>query len=97
MITLTELQMKEVVLIKNGKRLGFIQDLEIDETTGYITALILIEKQIKGGFFQRPTEKWIHWDQIVIIGTDLILVNEERIKMIPSPQMTKMDGKHEES
>lgn len=76
MITLSELQMKEVIMMKSGKRLGFINDLEIDENNGHITALIIVGRQMKGSFFQKPEEKFIYWDQIVTIGADIILVHD---------------------
>lgn len=77
LVTLSELQMKEVVMIHNGKRLGFIDDLEIEEESGHITAIIIVERQIKGGaFFNKPTERIINWEQIVTIGADIILVKE---------------------
>ncbi|HLR70317.1 MAG TPA: YlmC/YmxH family sporulation protein [Pseudogracilibacillus sp.] len=75
MITLSELQAKEVIMMDSGERLGFIDDLEIDEQTGYITALIIIERQLKGSFFNKPDERVVSWNQIVTIGTDIILVN----------------------
>ncbi|MEI3606714.1 YlmC/YmxH family sporulation protein [Pseudogracilibacillus sp. SE30717A] len=78
MVTLSELQEKEVVLMQTGKRLGFIDDLEIDEQNGLITALVIIERQMKGSFFNKPEEKVIAWNQIVTIGTDIILITEEK-------------------
>lgn len=77
LITLSELQRKEVVMVHNGKRLGHIVDLDIDEKTGYITAVIIIDRQGKGAIFQKPMEIAIAWQQIVTIGTDIILVQEE--------------------
>lgn len=76
MITLSELQTKEVVMMSNGKRLGFIEDLEIDERLGTITALILIERAQGLSLFQKPTEKVVRWEQIITIGDDIILINE---------------------
>lgn len=78
LVTLSELQEKEVVLMQTGKRLGFIDDLEIDEQNGLITALVIIERQMKGSFFNKPEEKVIAWNQIVTIGTDIILITEEK-------------------
>ena len=76
MITLSELQMKEIVLMQSGRRLGFIDDLEINEQTGLITKLIIVNRPLKGAFFSRPEERTISWDQIVTIGADIILVND---------------------
>lgn len=77
MVTLSELQTKEVVVMQNGKRLGFIEDLEIDEQEGLITAIIIADRQAKGAFFNKPEETMILWKQIVTIGEDIILVTEE--------------------
>ncbi len=41
MITLSELQLKEVITINNGKRLGHLSDLEIDPHYGNILAIII--------------------------------------------------------
>jgi len=76
MITLSELQSKEVIMISSGKRLGFIDDLEIDEEKGKITALILIERQQNVSIFNKSKQKMIQWQQIIIIGEDVILINE---------------------
>ena len=76
MITLSELQSKEVIMISSGKRLGFIDDLEIDEEKGRITALILIERQQNVSIFNKSKQKMIQWQQIIIIGEDVILINE---------------------
>lgn len=77
MINLSELQKKEVVLLSTGRRLGFIDDLEIDSTTGKISAIIVIERNVKGGFFAKPHEITILWEQITTIGTDIILIKDE--------------------
>ncbi len=84
MITLSELQTKEVVMMHDGKRLGHITDLEIDVDSGFITGIILLEKQEKGSFFQKPVERHIAWEQIMTIGADIILIQEE----IPQQNIT---------
>lgn len=76
MIKLSELQIKEVIVIDNGKRLGHIYDLEIDPNLGKITAIVLILRDKKNGMFGKPDELIIYWEQIVTIGADVILVKE---------------------
>lgn len=76
MIRLSELQMKEVISVVDGRRLGFIIDLEIDVRTGRIIALILADRDTKGGFFGKAEEIQVLWKQILRIGTDVILVKE---------------------
>mgnify|MGYP001287870052 CR=1 FL=1 len=76
MVRLSELQVKEVISIVDGRRLGYIVDLEIDVKTGKIIALILADRESKGGFFGKAEEIRVLWNQILRIGTDVILVRE---------------------
>ena len=68
---LSELQLKEIVNISNGKRIGTIIDVIVDEN-GYIKSLILQEK--RGRKFSRE-EYDISWNQIIKIGDDIILID----------------------
>ncbi len=68
---LSELQLKEIVNIVNGKRVGMIVDVIIDEK-GNINSLVLEEK--RGHKFSRE-EYNVSWNQIVKIGDDIILVD----------------------
>ena len=68
---LSELQLKEIVNISNGKRVGTIVDVIVDEK-GYIKSLVLQEK--RGRKFSRE-EYDISWSQIIKIGDDIILVD----------------------
>lgn len=74
MIKLSELQIKEVIDIKNGRRLGHINDLDINPTSGLIRAIIVISRE-RGGLFGKIEEVEISWRHIVTIGEDVILVN----------------------
>ncbi|HLS22866.1 MAG TPA: YlmC/YmxH family sporulation protein [Pseudogracilibacillus sp.] len=77
MITLSELQIKEVVILETGRRVGFIQDFEIDEKSGRITAFVVATRQIRGNLFNRISETIVPWEQIVTIGDDFILIHDE--------------------
>lgn len=68
---LSDLQMKEIVNIVDGKRIGVIIDAVVDDKGG-ITNLVLEEK--RGRKFSRE-EYNILWKQIVKIGDDIILVD----------------------
>jgi len=86
MITLSELQMKEVVLLETGERLGFIEDLEIEQENGYVTEIIVTTRTPGSALlFQKPEEIRISWEQITTIGADIILVSNVK----QSEQMTK--------
>jgi len=83
LITLSELQLKEVVILQTGRRLGFIADFEIEEATGSITAFIVSAKQVRGNLFNRTSEILVYWEHIVTIGDDIILINDENKQEIP--------------
>lgn len=69
-------------MIDNGERLGHISDLEIDPDQGRILAIIIYSREKKGGFFGKSEEILVYWEQIVTIGTDVILVkNMEEPKL----------------
>ena len=68
---LSELQTKEIVNIKDGKRIGTIIDV-IVEANGSINKLVLEEK--RGRKFQRE-ESEIKWSSIIKIGDDIILID----------------------
>ncbi|WP_042144984.1 YlmC/YmxH family sporulation protein [Paucisalibacillus sp. EB02] len=76
MIKLSDLQVKEVIVINDGRRLGHISDLEIDPDRGRIIALVIYTREKKGGFFGKSDELMIYWEQIVTIGSDVILVKD---------------------
>lgn len=76
MVKLSELQMKEVIIVDDGSRIGHISDLEIDADRGKILAIVIMLKEKKGGLFGKPDELLIHWEQIVRIGSDVILVKD---------------------
>jgi len=81
-VRLSELQMKEIIVIKDGSRLGHIHDLEIDVDSGYITSLIIMEQHKKGGFFGKNAEVMVQWSQITTIGADVILVRGTEQKLL---------------
>ena len=71
MMRLSELQLKEIVNVVNGKRVGMIIDVIIDDK-GNINTLVLEEK--RGRKFSRE-EYNVSWNQIIKIGDDIILVD----------------------
>ncbi|WP_284140892.1 MULTISPECIES: YlmC/YmxH family sporulation protein [unclassified Virgibacillus] len=75
MIKLSELQVKEVIAINSGERIGHISDLDIDPSRGKITAIIIYLRE-KKGLFGKAEEMIIYWEQIVTIGSDVILVKQ---------------------
>ncbi|MBM7571745.1 YlmC/YmxH family sporulation protein [Aquibacillus albus] len=77
MITLTDLQIKDIIMVDDGKKLGNITDLEIDVDKGKILYLIIGTKGKVMGMFGKQDEMIIPWENIVTIGSDVILVKKQ--------------------
>jgi YlmC/YmxH family sporulation protein len=71
---ISDFQVKDVVNVANGKKLGHIADLEINLNTGKIDAIIIPGAGKMLGFFARENDIVIPWRNIVKIGADVILV-----------------------
>ncbi len=74
MIKISDLRQKEVINIIDGKRLGFISDLDIDLENGIVKALIIPGQSRILSLFTRSGEHVIPWEKVNKIGTDVILV-----------------------
>lgn len=70
--SLNAMRNMEVIDILTGAKVGFIKDFKIDCNENKIIALIL-PGEIKS-WFAKEDEKEIPWNEIVKIGTDVILV-----------------------
>lgn len=64
---------KEVINLNDGRRLGYVQDVEADFTSGKITAIIVPENN-KLFSINGKNDLVIPWDKIERIGDDIILV-----------------------
>lgn len=73
---LSDLEAKDVVDVRSGKKLGFVSDLELDDKDLCILCLLVCEVSWKDFIliFSKPKLKKIKLDQIVCIGKDVILV-----------------------
>lgn len=65
---------KEVINITDGKRLGYVQDVCADLSTGKITSIIVPGGVKIKNMFRGFDEINISWDKIKCIGEDVILV-----------------------
>jgi len=71
----SDFRQKEVINISDGRRLGFVSDVEIDLETGKIDAIILAGVGRLFGILGKESEFVIPWEKIVRIGEDIILVD----------------------
>lgn len=70
---LSDLQNKTVVNLIDGKNIGNIIDLSIDES-GKAIGLIVEKHKFLISYFSNKQEVTIKWEQIEKIGEDVILV-----------------------
>ncbi|WMT27889.1 YlmC/YmxH family sporulation protein [Bacillus aerius] len=74
MISISEFQIKDVVDVSSGKKLGTARDIDINVTSGKIQAIIIGGTGKMMGFFGKEEEMIVPWRNIVKIGEDVILV-----------------------
>lgn len=82
MVRISEFQIKDVVNISDGRKLGNIGDIEINLETGRIETIIIGNGGKLLGFFGKEEEIIIPWNQIVKIGADVILVRHQASQFV---------------
>ena len=74
-MNLSDLQLKEIIDVSSGKRLGAIIDVVVD-SKGFITRMILDNRKNRSKLFNNNKEDvYIEWKNIVKLGDDIILVD----------------------
>lgn len=74
MVRISDFQIKDVVNVSDGKKLGNIGDIEINIQTGKIEAIVITGAGKILGFFGKDEDVVIPWNHILKIGEDVILV-----------------------
>lgn len=77
-----ELREKEVINICDGEKLGNVCDIEFEEKTGKIIALIIPGPCKILGIIGRDQEYIIPYECVQRIGADVVLVEIEREKCL---------------
>ena len=80
MVKISEFQIKDVVNVSDGKKLGNIGDIEINLTTGKIEAIVISRSGRVLGFFGKDEDIVLPWRNILKIGEDVILVRYNGIE-----------------
>ena len=70
----TQLQCKEVICISDGRRLGFISDVEVEFPEGKVVAIIVPGPCRVLGLWGQKDDFCIPWSCIRKIGPDIVLV-----------------------
>ena len=76
-MTFCELREKDVINIRDCKRLGRVCNLIFDCKNGCIVALVVSNSERVWNFFGKDEECEIPWCKIKQIGPDIILVDYE--------------------
>lgn len=74
-LTTSDLRQMEVIDVKEGKRLGFISDIIFDDELNKIESIVIPPQNSFFSVFRKKDEIIIKWDQIKVIGVDVILVD----------------------
>ena len=72
---ISELKQKEVINVKDCKRLGFVGDVDFDMKTGCMLAIIVPGPGCICGFLGREKEYIIPFCDICQVGDDIISVD----------------------
>ncbi|MEW9122315.1 MAG: YlmC/YmxH family sporulation protein [Thermotaleaceae bacterium] len=85
MISTSDLREKEIVNITDGRRLGFVTDIEVNLEKGRLEALIVPGPGKFLGIFGKDNDFIITWHEIKKIGVDVILVELKDVIMPAVP------------
>lgn len=75
MLRTSDFKQKEVINISDGRRLGFICDVEIDFENGKIDSIVIPGNGRLFGLIGKNNEFIIPWERIRKIGDDIVLVD----------------------
>lgn len=75
MINASSIREREVINIRDGRKLGVVADVEIDFEQGRITSLIIPGPGKFIGLFGKDNDIVIPWSCIKKIGVDVVLVD----------------------
>lgn len=75
MIRVSDIMDKEIINIKNGKKMGFITDIDIDVNEGRVVSFSTTGEENTGFFSRNMDMDVIFWNDIFKIGCDTIMVN----------------------
>ena len=81
---ISELKQKEVINVKDCKRLGFVGDVDFDMQTGCLLAIIVPGPGCICGFLGREKEYIIPFCDICQVGDDILLVDVKPIDVSES-------------
>jgi len=79
--TLSEMRNKEIINIRNGARLGYVDDVEFETETATIKSFIVYGRTRFFGFLGKEDDLIITCDEIEVVGIDTILISVNDTKL----------------
>lgn len=79
--TLAELRNKEIINIRNGARMGYVDDVEFDTDDSMIKSFIIYGRTRFFGLLGRDDDIILTCDDIEIIGVDTVLISADEAKI----------------
>ena len=89
MFKISDLRNKDIISLKDGRKLGPVCDIELDLTAGRVTALILPGTNTVWGRFSRRSDVIVPWSGIYRLGVDTVLVDTESTEKTAVPPADK--------
>ena len=77
--TMSSLRNKEIINIKTGSKLGYVDDAEINTSDSQILSFIVFGRSRFFGLFGKEDDIVIKCEDIQIVGTDTILVSVDDV------------------
>ncbi len=74
LLRVSDLRLRDVVNIVDGRRLGIIKDIDLDLEEGKVKSIILPSTGRFMGFLNKNDDMVIPWERIKKLGVDVILV-----------------------
>lgn len=71
---IVDLRHKEVINVKDGCRIGCVNDVEVDMKCAKIVAVVIYGRLKLFGILGREEDIVIRWENIEVVGEDTILV-----------------------
>lgn len=71
---IVDMKNKEVISVKDGCRIGCVNDVEVDMVSARLVAIIIYGRLKFFGIFGREEDIVIRWENIQVVGEDTILV-----------------------
>lgn len=73
-----ELRRKEVIDVRTGERMGFIDDIEVSVADGRVKKLIIYGGSRLFGLLGKEDDVIIHCSDITVVGREVILIDRTR-------------------